>query len=108
MSLSGEYLQELSTRYKKQVDDMQRTILELTEENRIKREQDLKMYGEIKFLSDQVASLQNSLHCLKTETENLNLVIYYIYKLFNICLYIFRPILMLKRIFVFTVFSYCS
>ncbi|XP_060858327.1 uncharacterized protein LOC132935729 [Metopolophium dirhodum] len=73
MSLSGEYLQELSTRYKKQVDDMQRTILELTEENRMKREQDLKIYGEIKFLSDQVASLQNSLHCLKTETENLNL-----------------------------------
>jgi len=72
MSLSGEYLQELSTRYKKQVDDMQRTILELTEENRIKREQDLKIYEEIKFLSDQVASLQNSLHCLKTETENLN------------------------------------
>jgi len=79
MSLSGEYLQELSTRYKKQVDDMQRTILELTEENRMKREQDLKIYGEIKFLSDQVVSLQNSLHCLKTETENLNLVINYIY-----------------------------
>jgi len=79
MSLSGEYLQELSTRYKKQVDDMQRTILELTEENRIRREQDLKISGEIKFLSDQVASLQNSLHCLKTETENLNLVINYIY-----------------------------
>lgn len=75
MSLSGEYLQELSTRYKKQVDDMQRTILELAEENRLKREKDLKMIGEIKVLSEQVASLQNSLHCLKMETENLNLVI---------------------------------
>lgn len=75
MSLSGEYLQELSTRYKKQVDDMQRTILELAEENRLKREKDLKMLGEIKVLSEQVVSLQNSLHCLKTETENLNLVI---------------------------------
>lgn len=74
MSLSGEYLQELSTRYKKQVDDMQRTILELVEENRLKKEQDLKILSEIKILSEQVASLQNSLHCLKTETENLNLV----------------------------------
>lgn len=76
MSLSGEYLQELSTRYKKQVDDMQRTILELAEENRLKKEQDLKIMGEMKILSEQVASLQNSLHCLKAETENLNLVIY--------------------------------
>jgi len=83
MSLSGEYLQELSTRYKKQVDDMQRTILELTEENRMKREQDLKIFGEIKFLSDEIASLKNSLHCLKTETENLNLVIFY----FNLFIY---------------------
>jgi len=75
MSLSGEYLQELSTRYKKQVDDMQRTILELVEENRLKREKDLKFMGEIKVLSEQVDFLQNSLHCLKKETENLNLVI---------------------------------
>lgn len=75
MSLSGEYLQELSTRYKKQVDEMQRTILELAEENRLNREQDLKINGEMKILTEQVASLQNSLHCLKTETENLNLVI---------------------------------
>lgn len=74
MSLSGEYLQELSTRYKKQVDDMQRTILELVDENRLKREHELKILGEMKILSEQVASLQNSLHCLKTETENLNLV----------------------------------
>jgi regulator of replication initiation timing len=79
MSLSGEYLQELSTRYKKQVDDMQRTILELVEENRLKREHDLKILDEIKVLSDQVVSLQNSLQNLKTETENLNLVIIYIF-----------------------------
>ncbi|XP_050531453.1 uncharacterized protein LOC126900064 [Daktulosphaira vitifoliae] len=74
MSLSGEYLQELSTRYKKQVDDMQRTILELTEENRLIREQDLKILEEIKFLSDQVSSLQSTLHYLKAETENFNLL----------------------------------
>jgi hypothetical protein len=78
MSLSGEYLQELSTRYKKQVDDMQRTILELVEENRLKRERDFKILDEMKVLSDQVVSLQYSLHNLKTETENLNLVIIYI------------------------------
>lgn len=88
MSLSGEYLQELSTRYKKQVDDMQRTILELTEENRLKREKDLKILGEMKILSEQVASLQNSLHCLKTETENLNLVITINY--FTLLLNIFK------------------
>lgn len=79
MSLSGEYLQELSTRYKKQVDDMQRTILELIEENRVKKEQEIKIINEIKSLRDQVASLQNSLHYLKTETENINLVIIYFY-----------------------------
>jgi len=82
MSLSGEYLQELSTRYKKQVDDMQRTILELVEENRLKREKDFKMIGEMKILSEQVVSLQNSLHYLKKETENLNLVNNDFYKLF--------------------------
>lgn len=74
MSLSGEYLQELSTRYKKQVDDMQRTILELAEENRQIKEQGLKSHGEMKILIEQVATLQSSLHCLRTETENLNLV----------------------------------
>lgn len=78
MSLSGEYLQELSTRYKKQVDDMQRTILELAEENRQKNELNIKILDEMKILSDQVISLQNSFHYLKTETENLNLVIYLI------------------------------
>lgn len=75
MSLSGEYLQELSTRYKKQVDDMQRTMLELVEENRLKTEKELKILDEIKILTEEVASLRNSLRCLKTETENLNLVI---------------------------------
>jgi len=75
MSLSGEYLQELSTRYKKQVDDMQRTILELAEENRLKNEQNLKILSELKDLSEKVISLQSSFHYLKTETENLNLVI---------------------------------
>lgn len=79
MSLSGEYLQELSTRYKKQVDDMQRTILELVEENRLKAEKDLKILDEIKNLSEEVDSLRNSLRCLKTETENLNLVIILIF-----------------------------
>lgn len=74
MSLSGEYLQELSTRYKKQVDDMQRTILDLVEENRLKNEQNLKILDEIKDLSEKVISLQRSFHYLKTETENLNLV----------------------------------
>lgn len=76
MSLSGEYLQELSTRYKKQVDDMQRSILELAEENRLKNEQNLKILNELKTLNERMASLQNSVHYLKTETENLNLVIY--------------------------------
>lgn len=79
MSLSGEYLQELSTRYKKQVDDMQHIILDLVEENRLRTEKDLKMFMEIKILTEQVVSLQNSLHCLKTETENLNLVIKFIF-----------------------------
>lgn len=88
MSLSGEYLQELSTRYKKQVDDMQRTILELAEENRLKREKDLKMIGEMKILSEQVDSLQNSLHYLKKETENLNLVNSNFYKLYYYTFYL--------------------
>lgn len=84
MSLSGEYLQELSTRYKKQVDDMQRTILEMVEENRLKRERDLKILDEMKFLSNQVVSLQYSLNNLKTETENLNLVNINIFFFLNI------------------------
>lgn len=107
MSLSGEYLQELSTRYKKQVDDMQHTILDLIEENRLKTEKDLKMLGEMKILSEQVASLQSSLYCLKTETENLNLVINYInYNSFQI--YIFNNFICTIIIYLFIVLSYIS
>lgn len=61
MSLSGQYLEELSRRYKKQVEEMQRSleraIAAMTEESRKGEERDLKRLEEIATLRDEIAVL---------------------------------------------------
>ncbi|XP_017881869.1 SUN domain-containing ossification factor isoform X2 [Ceratina calcarata] len=64
MSLSGQYLEELSWRYKKQVEEMQksleRTVSAMSEETRKRDERELKRAEEIAILRDEIMNLSNS------------------------------------------------
>lgn len=65
MSLSGQYLEELSRRYKKQVEEMQRslerTVSAMNEETRKIEERESKRAEEIAILREELADLSNSM-----------------------------------------------
>ncbi|KZC15033.1 Protein osteopotentia like protein [Dufourea novaeangliae] len=64
MSLSGQYLEELSRRYKKQVEEMQRslerTLSVMSEETRKRDERELKRAEEIAMLKEEITTLSAS------------------------------------------------
>ncbi|XP_076645647.1 SUN domain-containing ossification factor-like isoform X2 [Halictus rubicundus] len=64
MSLSGQYLEELSRRYKKQVEEMQRslerTVSVMSEETKKRDEREMKRAEEIAMLREEIAALSNS------------------------------------------------
>ncbi|XP_078040101.1 SUN domain-containing ossification factor isoform X2 [Augochlora pura] len=64
MSLSGQYLEELSRRYKKQVEEMQRslerTVSVMNEESRKRDEREMMRAMEITILREEIAALSNS------------------------------------------------
>lgn len=68
MSLSGQYLEELSRRYKKQVEDMQRAFEKkltiITEENKKREERELR-------LQQKIDKLTNSVENLLTEKDSM-------------------------------------
>lgn len=68
MSLSGQYLEELSKRYKKQVEEMQRSLERATnamsEESRKGEERDLRRIEEITALRGEISSLTESMEML--------------------------------------------
>ena len=68
MSLSGQYLEELSKRYKKQVEEMQRSLERATaamsEESRKGEERELRRLEEISALRDEISTLTQSLEIL--------------------------------------------
>ncbi|XP_063984502.1 SUN domain-containing ossification factor isoform X2 [Diachasmimorpha longicaudata] len=68
MSLSGQYLEELSRRYKKQVEEMQRSLERATaamsEESRKGEERESKRLEEITALREEVTILSESLETL--------------------------------------------
>ncbi|XP_015114933.1 SUN domain-containing ossification factor [Diachasma alloeum] len=68
MSLSGQYLEELSRRYKKQVEEMQRSLERATaamgEESRKGEERESRRLEEITALREEVTSLSESLETL--------------------------------------------
>ncbi|XP_048509350.1 SUN domain-containing ossification factor isoform X2 [Athalia rosae] len=74
MSLSGQYLEELSKRYKKQVEEMQRSleraITAMNEESRRGEEREIRRLEEIVDLKEQVLTLSSSLHTLSNERES--------------------------------------
>lgn len=74
MSLSGQYLEELSRRYKKQVEEMQRsferTVSAMNEETRKRDERETKRIEEIAILKEKVVNLSNSIKDLLYDRES--------------------------------------
>lgn len=71
MSLSSQYLEELSRRYKKQVEEMQRSLERavtlMSEESRKADERDAKRLEEIAILRQEVSSLSKSIESLAVD-----------------------------------------
>lgn len=73
MSLSTQYLEELSRRYKKQVEEMQRafnkTLAAIGESEKKGQERELKQAEEMEALRNQVVVLSNAITVLLQERE---------------------------------------
>ncbi|XP_049870627.1 SUN domain-containing ossification factor isoform X2 [Pectinophora gossypiella] len=74
MSLSGQYLEELSRRYKKQVEEMQKTfektVLQMTEERRKSNEREQKYLEQMANLQDQLTQMATLLKILMDERDS--------------------------------------
>ncbi|XP_076629546.1 uncharacterized protein LOC143345876 isoform X3 [Colletes latitarsis] len=74
MSLSGQYLEELSRRYKKQVEDMQRSleraVLAMSEDTRRREERESKKAEEIVMLRKEIDSLTKSVKNLLYDRDS--------------------------------------
>lgn len=88
MSLSGQYLEELSRRYKKQVEELQlsfsKTLMNIEEQNRqnTERKQELveqnaKLRNDLEILAERIFSWSNILVCCTCFTC-IQLVIFYV------------------------------
>ncbi|XP_039764649.1 uncharacterized protein LOC120637087 isoform X2 [Pararge aegeria] len=73
MSLSGQYLEELSRRYKKQVEEMQKsfekTIQQMSEERRKSTEREQKYLEQMTLLQDKLAQMTITLEILMEESN---------------------------------------
>ncbi|CAG5048275.1 unnamed protein product [Parnassius apollo] len=73
MSLSGQYLEELSRRYKKQVEEMQKsfekTMVQMSEERRKSSEREQKYLDQLTNLQEQITQMAAALNLL-TEERN--------------------------------------
>ncbi|KYM94840.1 Protein osteopotentia like protein [Cyphomyrmex costatus] len=74
MSLSGQYLEELSRRYKKQVEEMQRSleraVAAMGEESRKGEERDAKRAEEITALREEIVILSKSVETLLYDRDS--------------------------------------
>lgn len=74
MSLSGQYLEELSRRYKKQVEEMQRSleraVAAMSEESRKGEERETKRVEEITTLKEEIAMLSKSVETLLYDRDS--------------------------------------
>ncbi|XP_011699792.1 PREDICTED: SUN domain-containing ossification factor isoform X2 [Wasmannia auropunctata] len=74
MSLSGQYLEELSRRYKKQVEEMQRSleraVAAMGEESRKSEERDVKRAEEIAVLREEIMILSKSVETLLYDRDS--------------------------------------
>lgn len=74
MSLSGQYLEELSRRYKKQVEEMQKTfektVQQMTEERRKSNEREQKYLEQMTSLQEQLGQMAAAMHILMEERDS--------------------------------------
>lgn len=74
MSLSGQYLEELSRRYKKQVEEMQKTfektVTQMTEERRRSNEREQKYLEQMTTLQDQLRDVAAAMKILMDERDS--------------------------------------
>ena len=70
MSLSGQYLEELSRRYKKQVEELQRTLASMLEERRLSLERENHQASQISILAHRVDTLTSAISDLIMERES--------------------------------------
>ncbi|XP_034829751.2 LOW QUALITY PROTEIN: SUN domain-containing ossification factor [Maniola hyperantus] len=88
MSLSGQYLEELSRRYKKQVEEMQKsfekTMLQMSEERRKSNEREQKYIDQMTLLQDKLSQMTIALEMLMEERDswfgNLTFFKFFIYQ----------------------------
>jgi len=75
MSLSGQYLEELSRRYKKQVEEMQRSleraVTAMSEESRKGEEREAKIMEEIVTLKEEIATLKEEMAVVSKSFETM-------------------------------------
>lgn len=71
MSLSSQYLEELSRRYKKQVEELQRTLSNMVEERRLASERESLQSSQISSLMAKVDTLTVALSELVSEREKV-------------------------------------
>ncbi|XP_050685390.1 SUN domain-containing ossification factor isoform X2 [Leptidea sinapis] len=74
MSLSGQYLEELSRRYKKQVEEMQKsfekTIVQMTEERRKSSDREQKYLDQVTNMQEQLKTMTSHIEVLLSERES--------------------------------------
>lgn len=74
MSLSGQYLEELSRRYKKQVEEMQKTfektVQQMTEERRKSNEREQKYLDQMTSLQEQLTLMTATMKILMDDRES--------------------------------------
>lgn len=70
MSLSGQYLEELSRRYKRQVEEMQKALVAAVEERKRGEEREERTGEQLVQLSEKVASLTIAVENLLNERDS--------------------------------------
>ncbi|XP_047506729.1 uncharacterized protein LOC125050778 isoform X1 [Pieris napi] len=74
MSLSGQYLEELSRRYKKQVEEMQKsfekTLVQMTEERKKSNEREQKYIEQMSNLQEQLAKMAINMELLMEDRDS--------------------------------------
>ncbi|KAK9510038.1 hypothetical protein O3M35_004911 [Rhynocoris fuscipes] len=74
MSLSGQYLEELSRRYKKQVEELQRTLSNMVEERRLANERETLQAAQINALNAKMDALTSALAELISEKDKVSMI----------------------------------
>lgn len=78
MSLSSQYLEELSRRYKKQVEELQRTLGNMVEDRRLAAERESMQAAQLATLTRKVETLSNALEELVAERDSWSSKVYFL------------------------------